>query len=89
MFIIFMDWKIYESNSNFVNVVVLLGFKELEITSILIKVEAIMHPEIELRITHYGPIGTGDNIVYGAVKFMRLFFRHAYFLGPGKLQVQF
>jgi hypothetical protein len=44
-----------------------------------------MHLEIELRVTHYGPIGTGDNIVYGAVKFMRRFFRHAYFLGPGKL----
>jgi hypothetical protein len=84
-----MDWKFYESNSNFVNVVVLLGLKELELTSILIKVEAIMHLEIELRVTHYGPIGTGDNIVYGAVKFMRLFFRHAYFLGLGKLQVQF
>jgi ubiquinol oxidase len=38
--------------------------------------------ETELRVTHYAPIGLGDNIAFGAVKFMRffadVFFRHRY-----------
>jgi ubiquinol oxidase len=42
----------------------------------------MMHPETELRVTHYQPVGIGDNIAFGAVKFMRLFadlfFRHRY-----------
>ena len=41
-----------------------------------------MATETELRVTHYLPVGIGDNIAYGAVKFMRLFadafFRHRY-----------
>jgi ubiquinol oxidase len=41
-----------------------------------------MNSDRELRATHYKPIGLGDNIAYGAVKFMRffadLFFRHRY-----------
>jgi ubiquinol oxidase len=41
-----------------------------------------MNLDRELRATHYRPIGIGDNIAYGAVKFMRffadLFFRHRY-----------
>jgi ubiquinol oxidase len=41
-----------------------------------------MNLDSELRATHYKPIGLGDNIAYGAVKFMRffadLFFRHRY-----------
>ena len=36
----------------------------------------------ELRVSHYTPIGLGDKIAFGAVKFMRffadLFFRHRY-----------
>ena len=41
-----------------------------------------MSIEAELRVTHYKPVGVGDNIAFGAVKFMRffadLFFRHRY-----------
>jgi ubiquinol oxidase len=41
-----------------------------------------MTHDTELRVTHYKPIGIGDNIAYGAVKFMRffadVFFRHRY-----------
>ena len=41
-----------------------------------------MTTETELRVTHYKPIGIGDNIAFGAVKFMRffadVFFRHRY-----------
>lgn len=41
-----------------------------------------MHSHNELRVTHYTPIGLGDNIAFGAVKFMRffadLFFRNRY-----------
>jgi ubiquinol oxidase len=40
------------------------------------------HSETELRVTHYAPIGLGDRIALGAVKFMRffadVFFRHRY-----------
>jgi ubiquinol oxidase len=36
----------------------------------------------ELHVTHYKPVGIGDHIAYGAVKFMRFFadafFRHRY-----------
>jgi ubiquinol oxidase len=36
----------------------------------------------EIRVYHYKPVGLGDNIAFGAVKFMRffadLFFRHRY-----------
>jgi ubiquinol oxidase len=41
-----------------------------------------MTPDTELHVTHYQPVGIGDQIAYGAVKFMRffadVFFRHRY-----------
>ena len=41
-----------------------------------------MTTQSELRVTHYKPVGIGDNIALGAVKFMRLFadvfFHHRY-----------
>jgi ubiquinol oxidase len=41
-----------------------------------------MRSNNDFRVTHYTPIGVGDNIAFGAVKFMRffadLFFRHRY-----------
>ena len=41
-----------------------------------------MTTENELRVTHYKPLGIGDNIAFGAVKFVRffadVFFRHRY-----------
>jgi ubiquinol oxidase len=41
-----------------------------------------MSHNTELRITHYKPVGVGDKIAFGAVKFMRffadVFFRHRY-----------
>ena len=41
-----------------------------------------MNTENELRVSHYKPVGIGDSIAFGSVKFMRLFadvfFRHRY-----------
>ena len=41
-----------------------------------------MTTETALRVSHYKPVGIGDNIAFGAVKFMRffadIFFRHRY-----------
>lgn len=41
-----------------------------------------MNTDTELRVTHYKPVGIGDNIAFGSVKFMRffadVFFRHRY-----------
>ena len=41
-----------------------------------------MTTETALRVSHYKPVGVGDNIAFGAVKFMRffadIFFRHRY-----------